>query len=212
MFKTKKKCRPQAKLVAVSPKKRPGKRLSGYSYTYWVLQIPKEKGETEAMRRRVPQSLRPGEQGVTRKWIDLLYAMDREERLKMRYGDEKKDLETEAKKANILNMRTDPVETLPDSSFAPEAQLFQEKLPKSISNEELQKLIEVCLQPQQKELIYQYYVEQIPQATIAKAAGVSSAAIAHKRERICKKLKKKFGEIYKIYTYQDLKCRGKGQK
>lgn len=205
MFKTKKKCRPHAKLVAVSPKKQPVKRLSGYSYTYLMLSIPEEKKQRETERQYVRQVLRVGEQGVTKKWIDLLYSMDREEHLQMRYEDERKDLETEVKKTNTLDLKNDPVECLPDSSFSPEVQLFQEDLSKAISSEKLQKLIEMCLEPQQKELIYQYYVEQIPQATIAKNAGVSSAAINGRRERICKTLKKNFAEIYHIDTYQDLK-------
>lgn len=203
MFKTKKKCRPHAKLVAVSPKKRPAKRLKGYSYTYWVLSIP-EKKQRETERQYVPQVLHAGEYGVTKEWIDLLYAMDREERLKVRYGNEKKDQEIEAKKASTLNPETDPVENLPDFSFAPKSQLFQEKLSKALPSGKLSYLIQTYLQPQQQELIHRYYIEEIPQATIARQDGVASSSIDGRRNRIYKRLRKKFKEIYQINDYEDL--------
>lgn len=209
----KRKHRPRAKVVRITPNKRPSKRLDGEGdvfYVYWVWSIP-EDGQNGSERQYVKLVLRPGENGVTKEWVALLRQWDHDERLQNRYAEENNDPVMEREKRNGSQEALDQMEALPDFTYAPETRLFPGRLKKVLRTKELRELIKNHLEPQQQELIYLYYVEQIKQADIAKAAGVSSAAIDGRRRRICAKLRKKFEKNYQIYNYKDLKHRKDGR-
>lgn len=168
-------------------------------YAYWALEIPEDR-MPEQERRDIPYILRAGEDGVTPEWIALLHEMDKAEELQDRREADHQDPRIKAQPAE--REETDLLTAYPDLTYAPETQLFPvtRKLP--FAADPLQELIQT-LQPQQKELIYLYYVEQIPQADIAKAAGVTSAAIDGRRKKICKRLKNEYAEKYQIYDWND---------
>lgn len=143
------------------------------------------------------QVIRLGEDGVNEKWLSVLEADEHSVKLQERYHLEHvsyKYLNAQTKnRFDLSSGYGDPLEQIADPSADIWNQLFPEEDKTKQEVLKLQKLIKK-LTKQQRELLYALYGEQKTISEIARAEGVTHAAIQDRRRKIFSRLKKMFSE------------------
>ena len=143
------------------------------------------------------QVIRLGEDGINEKWLSVLEADEHSVKLQERYHLEHISYKyLNAQTRNGLDLYSgygDPLEQIADPCADIWNQLFPEEEKANQEVLKLQKLIKK-LTKQQRKLLSALYDEQKTISEIARAEGVTHAAIQDRRRKIFSRLKKMLSE------------------
>lgn len=158
-----------------------------YTYWYW----------DEELQQNIPTTITSGQDCVTEELIIQLKEFDHEESLSDRYERENRDFTTENKKNQFSespeDSAGDPIENLGTYKTDPAYLLDHDPNDSSPIVEQLLQLIPE-LEPQQVDLIYDYYGARRQLTEIAREQGVSVTAISNRIKKIHTRIKKLFAQ------------------
>ena len=159
---------------------------NNFTYTYYAW--------NDELKREVPVTITAGKDGVTELDIQKLREMDHDFDLNERYADENRDYKTEnSKRCNADELSEDdksidPIENLGSSALDPGI-MIDRTVCENPKIEQVRFLLNM-LTPKQADFIYDTLGSDIAYIKIAKAEGVSPAAINHRKVKTYARFKK----------------------